>query len=137
MENIAKEVLEVDEKEVKIILDDHGTRIQKLELDNVFIKEKLNSISSQVIDTKDEVSDLKSAVARLESTVLTTNNSILTTLTQVVTNTSNNQTQIVTTTSSNKKDIIINSNKIGGSIVVIIILGLFAAKGISVTVPIF
>lgn len=131
------EVLELDENEVKEKLNDHGNRIQKLELDNVFIKEKLNSISAQMVDTKDEVSDLKSAVARLETTVLTTNNSILTTLTQVVTNTSNNQTQIATTSSTNKKDILINSIKIGGSIVAIIILGLFAAKGISVSVPIF
>jgi len=134
-----EEVFDValDENEVKIILDDHGNRIQKLEIDNAYVKEKLNSISAQMVDTKDEVSDLKSAVARLESTVLTTNNSILTTLTQVVTNTSNNQTQVTTTTSTNKKDIIVNSIKIGGSIVAIIILGLFAAKGISVSIPIF
>lgn len=104
------------EPEVKDILDDHDKRIGKLEEDNVYIKEKLNSISIQMVDTKDEVTDLKSAVSRLETTVLTTNNSILTTLTQVVTNTSNNNTQIVTTNSNNRTQILLKIIGLAGAV---------------------
>jgi len=110
------------EEDVKEILDDHGERITKLEIDNAGIKEKLNNIEAQTID-------VKSAVVRLESTVLQTNNSVLQTLSQVVTNTSNNATQIVTTKNNNITEIIIKVLTIIGSLLV----GFFAAKGINVS----
>lgn len=123
--------LGLDDNEVKEILDEHGNRINRLEIDNASIKEKLNSISLQMGDTKEQVTDLKDAVARLETTVLTTNNSILSTLSQVVTNTNNNSTQIITTEKNNKKDIIIKILGIIGACVT----GYLAAKfGLNVTV---
>jgi chromosome segregation ATPase len=123
--------LEDDLKGVKETVENHGERIGILEKDNIYIKEKLNSISAQMVDTKDEVTDLKSAVTRLETTVLTTNNSILTTLTQVVTNTSNNNTQIVTTNSNNRTQILL---KVLGVVSAILAGYLMSKFGITVTI---
>jgi len=61
--------------------------------------------------------------------MLASNNSVLQTINKLV--------EGNTTKNTNKKEVIIKGLTIGGSIVAIILLGIFAAKGISVSVPIF
>ena len=121
-----EELIDVDVeeeiKEVKTTLDSHGSRIGKLEIDSEVMKERWGNITSQL--TRIENSSLTSNNALLAS-----NNAVLSTLNKVI--------EGNTTQSSNKKDIIMKVLTIGGSILGLLVLGYFAAKGINLSIPMF
>ncbi|OHD75836.1 MAG: hypothetical protein A2355_15755 [Spirochaetes bacterium RIFOXYB1_FULL_32_8] len=87
---ITKEVLDVslDDNEVKEILDDHGCRIIKLEIDTATTKEKMFGLEEQV-------KDIKGTLVRFENNYLQTTSSMTNLMTQLVLNTSNNNTEII------------------------------------------
>jgi len=117
-----EEVLNVDEndfKEVKEVLDSHGCRIGKLEIDSEVMKERWGNITSQL--TRIENSSLTGNNALLAS-----NNAVLSTLNKVI--------EGKATQSTNNKDIIIKIVTIGGSIITLFILGYFALKGVDVSI---
>lgn len=130
MEGLVDEVgIEEELKDVKDtlgdhkrVLNNHTDKIQVLEVDSGILKERWNSITVQL--TRIENNALSTNTALLAS-----NNSMLQTMNKLV---DGNTAQ-----STNKKDIVTSVIKIGGSIIGILVLGYLAAKGISVTVPIF
>lgn len=110
------------EPEVKEILDTHkktleyhGEKIQELQIDNASIKEKLNSVEG--------------IVTRFETNYYQTSNSMLQTMSQLVVNTSNNNTEIVKTNQNNKREIIV---KVLG-IIGLIVAGIFIGNGVDVS----
>jgi len=103
-----KEVVDNMEQDVKEILDDHTGRIGKLEIDSEVMKVHWNNMSTQL--------------TRIENTVLQTLNNVI----ENKTNTSNNKTQIA-----------LQVLKVGGSILGLLILGYFAMKGVTLSVPVF
>lgn len=128
-----KEVLEVgfedDLKDVKDtlgdhkkVLDDHADKIQELQIKNAGFEEKFTSISSQL--------------DRIEKNSLTSNNSLLSS-NALMLQTMNKIIEGNTTQNTNKKEVIIKGLTIGGSIVGLLVLGYFALKGVSVSIPIF
>jgi hypothetical protein len=122
-------VIDCMELEVKEVLDDHGERIIKLEIDSEVSKEKLNNITTQL--TRIENNALTS-----NNALLTSNNAILQTFQQFINNSTqvnSNNAEVIKIKNNNKKEITIRVLYICG----IIILGIFAAKGISVTIPKF
>ena len=145
--SIVKEVLEMslDDNEVKEILDDHGNRIIKLEIDTATTKEKMFGLEEQV-------KDIKGTLVRFENNYLQTTSSMTNLMTQLVLNTSNNNTEIIKskdiketeitksenvkdteiikTKDNNKKDIIIKVLAILGAC----LAGMFMAK-YGVTIP--
>jgi len=110
------------EEDIKEVLDDHGNRINKLEIDTEVFKEKFNNITIQL--------------TRIENNSLTNNNALLASNNSVL-QTMNTLIEGNTTKSTNKKEIIVKGLTIGGTVIVIVILGIFAAKGISVSIPVF
>ena len=128
-----KEVLEVsiedDLKDVKDtlgdhkkVLDDHTDKIQALEIDSGILKERWNNITVQL--------------TRIENNALSTNNALLASNNSML-QTMNKLVDGNTAQSTNKKDVLTSAIKIGGSIIGVLILGYFAAKGINVSIPIF
>ena len=110
------------EDDVKEILDDHGNRIQKLEVGSEIMKERWNNITAQL--TRIENQSLST-----NNTLLASNNSMLQTMNKLVDGS--------ITTNTNKKDMVIKGITIGGSIIGLLILGYFALRGISVSIPVF
>lgn len=106
----------------KKVLSDHTDKIQALEVDSGILKERWNNITVQL--TRIENNALSTNTALLVS-----NNSMLQTLQKIIDGN--------TTTNTNKKEIIIKGLTIGGSIIGMLVLGYFAAKGINVSIPIF
>ncbi|WP_298196457.1 hypothetical protein [Desulfosporosinus sp.] len=127
MEEVLEVSIEPEIKEVldnhKVILEDHGKSITKLQIDNASIKEQLNSIKTQMTDVKEIITDLKSSY--LQST-----NSMMGTLSAVLQNTSNNNTEIIKTNSNNKKEIAIKVLAVIGGL----ITGYFALKGVGIKI---
>ena len=94
---------EMNEDELKEVLDNHGNRITKLEIDTEVFKEKFNNITTQL--TRIENNSLSNNNALLAS-----NNSVLQTMNKIVEgNTTNN---------TNKKEIIIKVVTVISAIVV-------------------
>lgn len=114
--------IEDDLKDVKDAIENHGERIVRLETDNEVGKEKFNSITSQL--------------NRIEANIIANNNVLLSSNASML-QTMNKLIEGNTIKSSNKKEIIIKTLTIGGSIIVVLILGYFAARGISVSLPLF
>ena len=106
----------------KKVLSDHTDKIQALEVDSGILKERWNNITVQL--TRIENNALSTNTALLVS-----NNSMLQTLQKIIDGN--------TTTNTNEKEIIIKGLTIGGSIIGMLVLGYFAAKGINVSIPIF
>jgi hypothetical protein len=133
LEELVELSLEDDLKDVKDTVENHGERIGKLEIDNEVMKERWSNITVQL--TRIENQSLSSNNALLAS-----NNVVLQTLQKVVdsnTTTNTNNTEVVKTKNTNRKEILINVLKVGGSIIGVLILGYFAMKGVSVSIPIF
>lgn len=110
------------EDEFKEKLDEHGNRINRLEIDSEVMKEKFSNISSQL-------NRIENASLTNNNALLASNNSVLSTLNKVI--------EGNTEKSSNKRDIIVKILGIGGSVICLALLGIFAAKGINVSIPIF
>ena len=125
------------EDEVKIILDDHGKKIDDHDKKIIDLQIKSASFEEKLNNLEDSMKDVKGTLVRFENNYLQTANSMMQTMSQIVINTSNNSTELTKTKSTNKKDIIINILKISGSIIGVLILGYFAMKGVTVTIPIF
>ena len=106
----------------KQILNIHTDKIQNLEVDSGILKERWNNITIQL--TRIENNALSTNTALLAS-----NNSMLQTMNKLV---DGNTTQ-----NTNKKDVLMSIIKISGSIIGVLILGYFAMKGVSVSIPIF
>jgi len=122
-------VLELIEPEVREVLDDHKKvlenhdgRIVKLETTSQIMDVKFSNIETQL-------TRIESASIANTNALLASNSSIAETLQKVVEGNIANNT--------NKKDVIIKTLTVVGSIVGLILLGVFAAKGIKVTIPIF
>jgi hypothetical protein len=122
-------VLELIEPEVRELLDDHKKvlenhdgRIVKLETTSQIMDVKFSNIETQL-------TRIESASIANTNALLASNSSIAETLQKVVEGNIANNT--------NKKDVIIKTLTVVGSIVGLILLGVFAAKGIKVTIPIF
>ena len=110
------------EPEVKEILDsheqtlaDHSEKIHKMQLDNAGIKEKLNSVEG--------------IVARFETNYYQTSNSIMQTMSQLVVNTSAQNTEITKVKIDNKTKVIL---KVLG-IFALLITGILIGNGIDVS----
>lgn len=136
MEVLEEMSIEDDLKDVKDtlgdhkkVLDDHTDKIQTnteeiqtLKIDSEVLKERWNNITVQL--TRIENNALSTNTALLVS-----NNSMLQTMNKLVDGN--------TAKSTNKKEIIIKGLTIAGSIIGVLILGYFAMRGVSVSIPIF
>lgn len=131
MKNMALEPENVEKilDEHSKALEEHSEKITELQLKNERFDEKLNSIQIQMSDVKD-------AVTKFESNYLQTSNSMISTMSQIVMNTSSNNTQIVTTKENNRTQLILKILTIGGGILILFILAWFAMKGINLTFPV-
>ena len=92
MEEVLELSLEEDYKDVKEVLNDHGGRIGKLEIDSEVMKERWNNISTQL--------------NRIENNSLTNNNAMLASNNSVL-QTMNKLVEGNTTKNTNKKEVII------------------------------
>lgn len=125
------EVGELD-NDVKEVLDDHGNRIQKLEIDSEVSKERWKNITEQL--TRIESNSL--ATSATNNALLASNNTVLKTMEKLVDSNTvkdTNNTQVVTVKNNNRKEIWLKVLWI----ISLLILGFFAVKGVNISVPIF
>lgn len=88
------------EPEIQEVLDEHGNKINNLET-------KVEILDVRLKNMENNLTDVKIIATRTENTFLTSYNSLLQGVSQILTNTSTNQTAISTNKMDNKTKIVI------------------------------
>ncbi|HBY20573.1 MAG TPA: hypothetical protein DEG71_06140 [Clostridiales bacterium] len=150
---IMEEVLEVDENEVKEVLDvldshkqildihekkivNHDDKIHGLEAKNYGYDERFNSVDIQF-------DSIKTTLVRFESNYLQSASSMTNLMTQIFLNTNNNNTEIIKTKDTNETEVMkirlgnranitLKILAIIGGVISTITIGYFALKGVSI-----
>lgn len=137
------EVLEVDENEIKEVLEkhesqlsDHAEKIVDLQIKNASHSERFTHIDSQI-------GDLKTTLIRMENTSLQTTNILMNTLSQIAINTNSNafeikkednkdNNELMKIRLGNRANITLKILGIIGGLISAVTIGYFALKGVTI-----